>query len=355
MLILFLTFILNSKFLYSGSNLSRFDICECGDTNVGGLISQAEFMKDVEVLENFSFKMNVGNLIEESDFENFNLAMSLLDLQDYDLFLLGPNEAEMLPEDVFSESLKHTNVEMVMSTSVIQDIPRYKILNWDGKDVLIFSLMNPIEINPGWGYIYPEQVLSDIFQETQGLYDLAIVVSWLDTFRNRDILDAWPGMIDFLIEAQYDFEGIEMTFEEVPIVGLNHCSNLQLVYFEESFDFLSEKKWKKVVVDIGEGYSFEDLKESYKDFLMLSDASQREEKKISSIFPIEFMETDKGHFLIIDSSEEELGHLFKNDDSWIWNLSFLDELIVSDEYEKKEEAIDGLKVFLIKKWIESNR
>jgi len=354
-LILFLTFILNSKFLYSGSNLSRFDVCECGDVGVGGLIPQGEFIKDVENLENFSFKMNVGNLIKKSDFDNFNLAVSLLDLQDYDLLILGPNEAEMLPEDIFSESLKHNNIEMVMSTSVFQDLPRYKILNWDGNDVLVFSLMDPIEINPGWGYIQPEEVLRDILLETQGMYDFAIVISWLDTFRNRDLLALWPGRIDFLIEAQYDFEGIELTFEEVPIVGLNHCSNLQLVSFEESFDFLYEKKWKKVVVDIGEGYSFEDLKDSYKDFLMLSEPAQKKENQISSIFPLEFIESEKDYFSVLNSEEVEIGFLFKNDDIWLWNIFSPDELIVSDEYEDKEEAIDDLKVFLIKKWINSNR
>ncbi len=355
MLILFLTFALNSKFLYSGSNLSRFDICECGDVNVGGLISQGEFIKDVEILENFSFKMNVGNLIKKSDFDKFNIAVSLLDLQGYELLLLGPNEAEMLPEDIFSESLKHNNVEIVMSTSVVQDIPRYKILNWDGNDVLIFSLMDPIEINPGWGYIQPEEVLRDIFLETQGMYDFAIAVSWLDTFRNRDLLDAWPQMIDFLIEAPYDFEGIELTFEDVPIVGLSHCANLQLVSFEESLDYLYEKKWKKSVIDIGEGYSFEDLKDSYKDFLMLSEKKQKKENQISSIFPLDFIEVNEGYFLVLSPGEKEIGSLFKDDDSWFWNVSFSEELIVSDEYKEKEEAIDDLKVFLIKKWINSNR
>ena len=44
-----------------------------------------------------------------------------------------------------------------------------------------------------------------------------------------------------------------------------------------------------------------------------------------------------------------------SDDSWFWNVSFSEELIVSDEYKEKEEAIDDLKVFLIKKWINSNR
>lgn len=355
-LILFLTFLLNSKFLYSGSNLSRFDVCQCGDYETGGMVPQGEFMKDVEHLEQFAFKMNVGNLIEKSDFENLNLALSLLDVQGYDLFLLGPNEAEMLPEDIFSESLKHDNVEIIMSTSIMQDIPRYKIVNWDGQDVLVLSIMDPIQVNPGWGYIQPEEALNEIFLETQGLYDLVVLVSWLDTFRNRDIIDQWPGTISFLIEAQYDFEGIEMTFDNVPIVGLSQCSNLQLVHLEDSFDLISEKEWRKVVIDLGEGYSFEDIKDSYRDFLLLSDVKPKEEKRISSFFPLDFIQDEDGDYSIFDSKEKELGYLLQDDAGlWLWSVQIEEELIVSDKHENKEKAIDDLKVFLVKHWIISSR
>lgn len=252
--------LLVARLLYSGWVDGRVETCWCDGRDQGGLPAKAAFLEDVGAVEPVGLMLDLGQWLRPGDEERGDPAAMLRGLADmgFDALALGLWEASRDPDEV--EGWLREQPLTAVLTGVADPgglVADHLLIPWEGEVLLLMAVVDPLDADPLWGLPEPEDAVARAMASADGLFDRALLVSWLDTFRNRDIAASWPGRIDIVVEGLYEFEGVETPGHAFGLVGLDRCARLQVLVRDDPapLDPAIPVRWARRRIDIGDEYA----------------------------------------------------------------------------------------------------
>lgn len=257
MAILFAPLLL-ARLIYSGWLDGRVESCWCEGKDRGGLVAKGEFLADVDEVDPIDLRFDLGQWIGPGREGEADVPAMLraLAAQGYDALTLGRWEAARHPDQVRGWLALQPLPAVLTGVDYEGVVADHLLIPWEGQVVLLLAVVDPLDADPLWGLPEPAAAIEGALAATAGLYDQVILVSWLDTFRNRDLAAAWPGEITVVVEALYDFAGIDTPGHEFGLVGLDRCGRLQVLArdFPDAALEGAPARWARRLVEIGDGY-----------------------------------------------------------------------------------------------------